>query len=152
MTAIESEQLMRRTRRTNRIIGILLRLGVPLGPMRLLTVPGRRTGVLRTTPIATFTFEGGLYLMQGFPGAAWPVNARASGWGLLRRGLRKRRVNLTELSPEDRGAVLAHVAGILPARMLTTFPENGLIESPERDAFLAAAPRITVFRVEDPAA
>lgn len=151
MMAIERKELERRTRRTNRIIGTLLRLGLPLGPMRLLTVPGRKTGVLHTTPIATFSFEGALYLMQGFPGAAWAVNARASGWGLLRRGLRKRRVKLVEVSPQDRDAVLAHVARILPDRMLGTFTENGLIPSPDRDAFLAAAPRITVFRA-DPAA
>jgi hypothetical protein len=150
-TTTARKPLDRSIRRTNLIVGTLLRLGVPLGPMRLLTVPGRRTGVLRTTPIATFSFEGRRYLMQGFPGAAWAVNARAAGWGLLRRGLRNRRVNLVEIALEERRGILLHVAGILPDRMLRTFVENGLIESPDQKAFIAATPAITVFRVDDAA-
>ncbi|HEY7199051.1 MAG TPA: nitroreductase/quinone reductase family protein, partial [Candidatus Dormibacteraeota bacterium] len=66
--------------RFNRVVVALLRRGVPIGPMQLLTVTGRRSGEPRTTPIATFTFAGGRYVMQAWPRAGWVHNARTAGW------------------------------------------------------------------------
>jgi deazaflavin-dependent oxidoreductase (nitroreductase family) len=138
-----------RARRFNRVVMALLRLGVPLGPMRLLTVTGRRTGLPRTTPIATFRFQGSQYVMQGHPGAAWIENARAAGRGVLRRGWRRRRVTLTEVPVEERRAILRHAGGIAPAALKRRFQELGLIEGSDPESFAAAAPRMAVFRIED---
>jgi deazaflavin-dependent oxidoreductase (nitroreductase family) len=147
MTTTMPKPLERRVQRTNRIVTTLLRLGVPLGPMQLLTVTGRRSGVSRTTPIATFTFEGGRYVMQGFPGAAWVANVRAAGWGLVGRGRRLPRVTLVEVPVEERRPMLRHVGGMVSASMARMFVQNGLIESPDAESFAAAAPTIAVFRI-----
>src|SRR5256885_6554447 len=117
MTTTEQRRVIRaRTGRFNRVIGALLRRGVPIATMQLLTITGRRSGQPRTTPVSTFEFEGGRYIMQGFPGAAWVENARAAGTGLLGRGRRRRQVTLTEVPVEERRAMLLHVASIAPQR------------------------------------
>lgn len=47
-----------RVRIFGRLLEFLLRLGVPLGPNRLVTVPGRKSGLPRTTPLAVID-DGG---------------------------------------------------------------------------------------------
>jgi len=69
MPPTSPKQLPPLVRITNRIVVPLLRLGVPIGPMYLLTVTGRQSGLPRTTPVATFEFEGKRYLMQAIPKA-----------------------------------------------------------------------------------
>jgi deazaflavin-dependent oxidoreductase (nitroreductase family) len=137
------------TRRFNSFVVPLLRLGVPLGPMYLLTVRGRRTGQPRTTPVATFTYEGGRYVMQARPGAAWVGNARAAGEGTLGSGRRTRPVALTEVPVEERRALLRHVGRIAPKRLARSFVDAGLIESTDAEAFAASAPTTAIFRVQE---
>lgn len=132
----------------NRVVTALLRRGVPIGPMQLLTVTGRRSGEPRTTPIATFTYEGGRYVMQAWPRAGWVANARAAGWGTLGRR-RPRRVTLTEVPVEERRPMLRHVAGMTPKRLARTWVQNGLVASTDPESFAAAAPTVAVFRIEE---
>jgi hypothetical protein len=100
----------------NRVNAALLRLGVPTGPgQHLLSIPGRRTGALRTTPIAVVTTEDGRrHVVAGSPDSDWVHNARASGWGLLGRGKRLERVRMTELVADERAAVIARFVEELP--------------------------------------
>jgi deazaflavin-dependent oxidoreductase (nitroreductase family) len=151
MTTAARQPLPALVRRTNRIVTPLLRLGIPIGPMYLLTVTGRRSGVPRTTPVATFTFEGGRYVMQAIPGASWVANVRAAGWGLLGRGPRRPRVSLVEVPVEERRPMLRHAGSIAPANLRRQFVETGLVESPDAESFAAAAPRFAVFRVSQDA-
>jgi len=137
--------------RVNRLVVPLLRMGLPLGPNRLLAVPGRRSGELRTTPVTPFVYEGRRYVMQGYPAAAWVVNARAAGWGLLGRGRRMRRVTLTEVPVEERRPILRHAARIAPPGLSRVFVSSGLVASTDPESFAAAASTIAVFRVEDAA-
>jgi hypothetical protein len=146
---IEQQRLQTRVSRFNRVVVALLRRGVPVANMNLLTVNGRRTGQPHTTPVTPFTFEGRRYIMQGFPRAAWVANARAVGWGLLGRGRRMRRVTLTEVPVEERRPILRHTGSIAPKRLAGVFVANGLVPSIDPESFAAAAPTIAVFRVED---
>ncbi len=132
----------------NRIVMALLRRGVPIGPMHLLTVTGRKSGQPRTTPIATFDYEGGRYVMQAWPGASWVANARAAGWGLFGRR-RMRRVMLTEVPVEERRPMLRHVGRIAPSRLARTFVQNGLVASTDPESFAERAPTIAVFRIAE---
>jgi deazaflavin-dependent oxidoreductase (nitroreductase family) len=132
----------------NRVVMALLRRGVPIGPMQLLTVTGRRSGEPRTTPIATFEFEGGRYVMQAWPRAGWVANARAAGWGMLGRR-RPRRVTLTEVPVEERRPMLRHVARMAPKGLARTWVANGLVPSTDPEAFAEAAPTVAVFRIEE---
>jgi hypothetical protein len=81
----------------NPLIKGLNRLGLSLGTMRVIAVPGRRSGKLRATPVSPLTVEGHRYVIAGLPGSDWAKNARAAGWGLLSRGRRTERVTLTEV-------------------------------------------------------
>jgi deazaflavin-dependent oxidoreductase (nitroreductase family) len=150
-TTTATEKTDAGTRRFNSFVVPLLRLGLPLGPMYLLTVRGRRTGQLRTTPVATFSYEGGRYVMQARPHAAWVGNARAAGEGMLGRGRRIRRVALTEVPVEERRALLRHVGQVAPERLARSFVDAGLIESTDPEAFVASAPTTAVFRVQEAA-
>ena len=63
----------------NKIFMAVMRLGIPFAgtesPM-VLTVPGRKSGKPRSTPITPFTVDGQRYVVGGFPGADWVLNAR----------------------------------------------------------------------------
>jgi hypothetical protein len=72
----------------------------------LLSIPGRTSGLLRTTPVAVVTVGGERYLVAGYETSDWVKNARAAGWGIIGRGKTSERVALTELSPKQGVAVL----------------------------------------------
>jgi deazaflavin-dependent oxidoreductase (nitroreductase family) len=90
----------------NKLMIAMQKLGIPTGPPMVLTVPGRKTGKPRSTPMTPFTLDGQLYTVAGFPGADWASNARAAGVGTLTRGRKKRRVKIVELTAEDARPVL----------------------------------------------
>jgi len=90
----------------NKLMMTVQRLGIPTGPAMVLTVPGRKSGRPRSTPMTPFEFEGGLYVVAGYPGADWAANARAAGSGTLARGRRSRRVRIVELTAEQARPVL----------------------------------------------
>src|SRR5215212_3622430 len=90
----------------NPVIIALQRLGVVVGTMRLLSVPGRTSGKLRTTPVSPLTVEGLRYIVASLEGADWVKNARAAGWGVLARGRKEERVSLVELPVEERAFIL----------------------------------------------
>src|SRR6202000_868085 len=79
---------------------------IPTGPPMVLTVPGRKTGKPRSTPMTPFTLDGQLYTVAGFPRADWASNARAAGVGTLARGRKKRRVRIIELTADEARPVL----------------------------------------------
>jgi deazaflavin-dependent oxidoreductase (nitroreductase family) len=118
----------------------LLRRGLAVGSQYLLTVPGRRTGEPRSTPISIATLDGSRYIVAAFADAAWVGNVRAAGSGTLRRGGHSEAVTLTELPTADRGPVLR--AFLDQVRGGRRFFGGG---SP--DAIVAAAERYPVFLV-----
>jgi len=84
----------------------MLRRGLRLGSQHLLTVPGRRSGEPRSTPISIATLQGERYIVAAFADAAWVANVRAAARGQLRRGGVTEAVELAEVATEDRGPVL----------------------------------------------
>ncbi|SED14468.1 deazaflavin-dependent oxidoreductase, nitroreductase family [Amycolatopsis tolypomycina] len=132
----------------NKIVVGLQRLGVAFGPMQLLTVPGRRTGVPRTFPIAVNPIDGHHYVVQAYPKAAWVANVRAAGEVTLTRGRRSSAARLVELPVEERGPVLRRLVETSPASVGKRFVTTGLAAAPTPDAVAAAAGHIAVFRVE----
>ncbi|WP_029411603.1 nitroreductase/quinone reductase family protein, partial [Mycobacterium avium] len=81
MTALRPPRYLRPM---NKVMMAVQRLGIPTGPAMVLTVPGRKSGQPRSTPMTPFEFRGGLYVVAGYPGADWAANARAAGTGTLR--------------------------------------------------------------------
>jgi len=84
----------------------VLRRGLKVGSQHLLTVPGRRTGQPRSTPISVVTHDGQRYIVAAFAEAAWVGNVRAAGEATLVRGREDERVVLTELPVEEREPIL----------------------------------------------
>ncbi|MGI5519956.1 nitroreductase family deazaflavin-dependent oxidoreductase [Micromonospora sp. CA-259024] len=134
-----------RNRVRNRIVIALHRIGLPIGPMALLTVAGRRSGRPRTTPVAPVVIAGSRYLVEAYPGSDWVRNARAAGRGTLTRGRQRQEVDLTEVPSADRGPILREFPTQNP-RGAGAFVRNGIVESPTPEAFAQAASRCPVFR------
>jgi deazaflavin-dependent oxidoreductase (nitroreductase family) len=134
----------------NKIVVGLQRLGVAFGPMQLLTVPGRRTGVPRTFPIAVIPIAGGRYIFQAYPKAAWVANARAAAEVTLTRGRRTTAARLTEVPVEERRPLLRELVASSPASVGKRLVTTGLAEEATPEGAAAAAERIAVFRI-DPA-
>jgi len=95
----------------NPLILRLLRIGVPIGPMTLLTVRGRASGRPRTTPVGLFQQNGRRWLLATFGETNWTRNLRAAGEGILGRGQHREVVAAIELPPETAGSVLKEVLG-----------------------------------------
>ena len=130
----------------NRMIVALQRLGLVIGTMRLLSVPGRRSGQLRATPVSPLTVDGRRYIVAGLDGVDWVKNGRMAGWGTLARGRRAERVTLTELAPEERGPILRAFPRLVPDGVQFFQQVHGVANDPE--AFATLAPRCPVFRVD----
>jgi deazaflavin-dependent oxidoreductase (nitroreductase family) len=130
----------------NPVIIVLQRLGVTVGTMRLLSVPGRKSGKLRTTPVSPLTVGGNRYIVAGLEEADWVKNVRASEWAILARGRKQERVTLVELSPDQRAPILRAFPREVPHGVRFFQHLYGEVGDPEEFAALAAL--CPVFRVE----
>jgi deazaflavin-dependent oxidoreductase (nitroreductase family) len=133
----------------NKLVVAMQKIGVPAGPSMVLTVPGRRSGQPRSTPMTPFNHDGGLYTVAGYPGADWAANARAAEVGTLTRGRRSRRVRIIELSADESRPVLRAFAVKVPFGVGFA-KRSGLVADGTADEFEALAGRLAVFRF-DPA-
>jgi deazaflavin-dependent oxidoreductase (nitroreductase family) len=116
------------------------------GPV-VLTVPGRKTGKPRSTPVTPMTVDGKRYVVGGLPGADWTANARAAGEATLHQGRRAERVQMVEMSTEEARPLLR----VFPVEVPTGvgFIKNaGLVTGPNPDEFEALAGRCPVFRLD----
>jgi len=66
-------------RAANRLVRLLLRLGLMPGPTYLLAVRGRRTGRLLSTPVTLVEDGGERWLVAPYGEVAWVRSARAAG-------------------------------------------------------------------------
>lgn len=131
----------------NKLMIGLQKLGVPTGPPMVLTVPGRKSGQPRSTPMTPFTLDGELYTVAGFPNADWALNARAAGSGTLRHGRKKRQVRIVELSPEAARPVLRAFPVQVPVGA-GFLKRAGLVREGTPDEVEALAGQIAVFRFD----
>src|SRR5205823_12346560 len=95
----------------NMLTTTLLRAGFKLVgpgayPMYLLTVRGRKSGLLRTVPIVLLEHDGKRYLVSPYGLVDWVRNLRAAGEAILTRGRRSETVNARELPPSEAALVL----------------------------------------------
>jgi deazaflavin-dependent oxidoreductase (nitroreductase family) len=131
----------------NKVMMAVQRLGIPTGPAMVLTVPGRKSGLPRSTPMTPFEFQRRLYVVAGYPGADWAANARAAGTGTLARGRRSRRVKIVELSAEEARPVLRAFPTEMPVGVAFA-KRSGMVRNGTADEFEALAGRLAVFRFE----
>jgi deazaflavin-dependent oxidoreductase (nitroreductase family) len=131
----------------NKVMMAVQKLGVPTGPAMVLTVPGRKSGQPRSTPMTPFEFDGGLYVVAGYPGADWAANARAAGTGTLSRGRRSRTVKIVELTPAQARPILRAFPVQVPVGVAFA-KRSGMVVDGTSDEFEALAGRLAVFRFD----
>lgn len=134
----------------NRLVILLQRLGLPLGTIHTLSVLGRKSGQMRTTPVSLLTLNGQRYIVGGMIHADWVKNVRAAKWGTLSYGRKQERVALIEMPEAERVPILRAFPKLVPGGV--SFFQR-LYELPKDraalpDAFAALADRSTVFRID----
>jgi deazaflavin-dependent oxidoreductase (nitroreductase family) len=99
----------------NRILTIVLRTGLKLGTTYILSVKGRKTGTLHSTPVVIVETNGQRYLVAPYGPVNWVRNARAAGGVTLSRGRHSETLHVVELEPEESAPVLKRYVAIAPA-------------------------------------
>src|SRR5262245_17502441 len=94
------------TRAINWWFQMLTRLGLGASYRHILTVPGRRTGQLHSTPVDVIELNGHRWLVAGYGPANWVLNARASGEVTLSRGGQTERYKIAEPGAQEAVPVL----------------------------------------------
>jgi deazaflavin-dependent oxidoreductase (nitroreductase family) len=136
----------------NPVVRRLLALGLPMGPNVLVTIRGRKSGELRTFPVAVLETDGRTLLFSSFGEVNWVRNLRAAGELKLRRGRRDQAMTAVELTPEEAAPLLE--AAVLPAISMPVFGSMikswyGVDRDSTREDYLAAARRHPGFELRD---
>jgi len=132
------------TRFGNAIAAAMIKLGIGPAGMHLLRVRGRKTGLLRTTPVNLIEHKGRRWLVAPYGEVAWVRNARAAGQAELLRGSNAERIRLREATAEEAVPVLR---SYLRQLKLVVGPYFDATPSSPDAAFAAEAPRHPVFLV-----
>ena len=142
---------MAKTYRVNAFVRIsnvraafLLRMGVKMGTMTLLTVPGRTSGKIRTAPVALVKLDGDHLLIAPFGSVNWVRNLRVAGEAMLTRGRHSERFSAIKLSIQESGPILKKTLVGAPSFVTNYFDVTA--DSPLAD-FEREAPRHPVFRL-----
>jgi len=90
----------------NWLIRTLVRLGISVWGARELRVPGRTSGVMRSTVVNLLDLDGTRYLVAPRGTTEWVRNVRAAGGGELRVGRRSERFRAVEVPDADKIPVL----------------------------------------------
>ena len=130
-------------RAANRLVRLLLKLGLMPGPTYLLTVPGRRTGRPLSTPVTLVEDGNTRWLVAPYGDVAWVRNARAAGQITLSRGTRSETLPIRELRPTEAAPVLQRYITRVPI----TRPYFDAKPDSPLAAFIAEAPRHPVFHL-----
>ncbi|MGD0936319.1 MAG: nitroreductase family deazaflavin-dependent oxidoreductase [Streptosporangiaceae bacterium] len=90
----------------NKAIAGLTSMGVSVLGSRILAVRGRKSGEWRTTPVNLLIIDGQRYLVSPRGQTQWVRNLRVSHQGELRLGRRTEPFTATEVSDDDKPAIL----------------------------------------------
>jgi deazaflavin-dependent oxidoreductase (nitroreductase family) len=89
----------------------MVRLGLKVGPIQLLTVRGRTSGEPRTTPVAVVDLDSKRYLVAPYGAVNWVRNLRAAGKATLTLGRHAEAIQTLELAPEEAAPILKNTLG-----------------------------------------
>lgn len=125
-------------RRGTAVLKAMLGAGIPMGPLVLLSVRGRKSGNLYSTPVAMVKENNRRWLVAAFGEVNWVRNLRAAGEGQLIRGRRIETIRVVELGIHEAAPVLQkflkdfHLVPFIPPYFEAT-PQSSLAEF-EREA------------------
>src|SRR5438034_10680665 len=130
----------------NWLMKVLLPFGLVPAHIYLLTVRGRKSGQMHSTPVQLVEHEDGRWLVSPYGEVNWVGNARTAGWVILSRGRRSKKVKIAELEPEESAPILRAYLKQVPL----TQPYFDVTLRSSHEAFKSEAPRHPVFRILDP--
>ena len=128
----------------NRVMRVWIRLGLPPGNYHMLTVKGRRSGRLHSTPVSVVGTEGERWLVAPYGPRNWVKNARVAGQVTLQRGARTEIVAVNE--EPDPGLCAPVLKRYLKQEPITRRFFDAKPGSPLKE-FAAEAHRHPVFRI-----
>jgi deazaflavin-dependent oxidoreductase (nitroreductase family) len=134
----------------NKVLIRMMKLGIPISGKEhptVLTVPGRKTGKPRSTPITPMVVDGQRYVVEGFPGADWVKNVRAAKEVTLTQGRQSEQVRMVEMSLTEARPLLR----VFPVQVPTGvefMKKSGLVKNAQPEEFEALAGRCAVFRFD----
>jgi F420H(2)-dependent quinone reductase len=131
----------------NRLVRLLQRLGLRLGTVHVLTVPGRVSGAPRPTPVSPLTVDNRRYVIAALPQADWARNARAAGTGVLAYGRSRQRVTLAEVADADLRRTVVRAFPTEVPHGVPFFVRLGLVKGGDPDEFAGVADRVAVFEL-----
>jgi deazaflavin-dependent oxidoreductase (nitroreductase family) len=122
------------------------RVGRGKGPsfMHLLSVRGRKTGKVHTTPVDVMEVGDRRYIVAPYGVTNWVRNARAAGEVTVSRGIHSEALRVTEVGPEEAVSVLRKY--IKDIRFTRSY-FDAKPDSPDEE-IAAEAPKHPVFRLE----
>jgi len=101
----------------NAVAKPLLAAGVPMAFNGLITVPGRKTGIPRTTALAIVNVEGRRWVWSPWGEVNWVQNLRAAGRATVTFRRQEDEVRAVELDPEQRIAFFRDTLTPIARRM-----------------------------------
>ena len=121
----------------------LAKLGLAGRSTHVLTVSGRASGKLWSTPVSIVEQGSERWLVAPYGERNWVKNARAAGWVELERGRRRERLAVEEVDAAQAVPVLREYY----RRFRVTRPFFDVTPESSGDEWLAEAPRHPVFRL-----
>ena len=129
----------------NRVFAGLTKLGISVLDSRVLSVRGRKTGEMRSTPVNLLTIDGTKYLVAPRGHTQWVRNLRVAGTGELRVGRKVEVFTPTELADEDKPVILRAYLKRWRFEVAAFF--EGIDHTATDEQLLAIAPGYPVFRI-----
>jgi deazaflavin-dependent oxidoreductase (nitroreductase family) len=134
------------TRRVfNPVVARLTRWGVSLWGSRVLSVPGRSSGAIRSTPVNVLTVGERRFLVAPRGETQWVLNVRAAGGCSLRVGRRVESVQVRELDDRAKPEILRSYLHRWKWEVGPFF--DGVGPDSSDDELLAIAPNHPVFEI-----
>jgi deazaflavin-dependent oxidoreductase (nitroreductase family) len=130
-------------RALNAVVRPLAKLGLTGPRTHLLTVSGRGSGRLWSTPVSIVRVGDERWLVAPYGDRSWVKNARAAGWVELRRGGYRERLAVEELPPDQAVPVLQEYY----RQGRVTHPFFAVSLESSHEEWLADAPLHPVFRL-----
>jgi deazaflavin-dependent oxidoreductase (nitroreductase family) len=109
----------------------------------VLTVPGRKSGLLRSTPVLLVFLDGRRWLVAPYGERDWVKNARAAGAVELTRAGKTERLRVEAVGPEEAAPVLREYL----RRTSVVKPYFDATKDSPLEEFAAEAARHPVFRL-----
>lgn len=130
----------------NESVARLTRLGISVYGSRVLAVRGRSSGEWRTNPVNPLTIDGARYLVAPRGNTQWVRNLRVTGSGELRIGRKAEPFTATELSDDDKPAILRAYLKKWKFEIGVFF--DGVDAKAPEEKLREIAPGYPIFRVE----